>query len=776
MTQSELESIPRDLEDLKEYFRRPIIISTGTLPTTRGNIFTYDLKRSNTVASFTNGLARLSGVFGVRFTTVFTIVVAATPFHQGVINMSFDYVSGNRSSDPTTSTNLPHVRLDVAESTMAQLKIPFLASFEFIELAGAESSWGRFAVNSLLGTPLPTGITAPTYKLFMHLEDLELMSAVPFNTATLTVNSGRVVGAQTSELEDEAYPFSGTLSSASRTLRMASRAIPMLRGLMDTPAWLLEKTSGAVRSFGYSRPTVRESVVKMLPGYTAGEHNVDVPSSAMVVGPFSGNTLATNGQLGGTDVDEMALSYVLSQWSQCTVGTLTTAQTYSTPIIRIAISPLTMWFRNRIGQSTSGNRIPPQSQATVTNCFQPTTLMAVASAFRTWRGSFEFRITFAKTKFHAGRLMLNFTPTIVGTLPSSGAVSITYPYDGTNLAPSGLTTTFDLKDSNVVSFVCPYTSSKPFLNFEETFGNFTVSILDPLVGPATVNQSIDYMVEVRAAPGFELAVPITNRWPPITSGTTVAYTQSGRTVSAPGVVSETYKSDVSKDTIGESINSIKQLIQIPKYSNCGATAAGAYNSTIIFPWFYCYNPGVVPAPTAFPRESFGLPGFFSTFYAFANGSTETNVFTFGGNGAIVDVRNIEVAGNKFPDATTSTYTDGAWSGNARVFAGGPYALHFKMPAYQNYKRIYSSALNGIQWAPRFGTGTTSPTFATAFGPSSAAVLSVTVPTGATPVQTVITRQAGDDARLAFYRGPPPFGFLSTDVGSSYDPDSQNGNL
>lgn len=773
---SPLNSSPSDLSDLKEYFRRPIIVSSGSLSATRSAVLSRPVDITGTIAAFPNGLARLTGVFGVKFTTVFTVVVAATPFHQGVIALSFGYHPGipdTRIITPGTCTNVPTVRLDLSATTMAQIKIPFLSVVEFLQLAGGDQV-GTFAINQLLGTPLPSGISAPTYKLFMHLEDLELVSAIPYNNTTVNVNSGRTV--QALEAEEAGFPLSSSVRSAAKSVSLLYRAVPLLSNLMPNPSWFLEKTAGALRSFGFAKPTIRDPMAKMLPGLTALEHNVDLASAAPVIGPLSSNTLATDGQLGGTGFDEMSLSYVLSQWSQCTCGTLTTAQTYTFPIIRIPLSPSVMWLRNRIGFVSSGNFQPPKSIATINNSFQPTTLMAIASCFRLWKGSLEFRVTFAKTKFHAGRLLFAFTPTPISTIAPTGTLTITYPYDTTNLSPSGCSMTFDLKDSNVVTFTCPYTSYKPFLEFDEMYGGFTVSIIDPLVGPATVFQSIDYMVEVRAAPDFELAVPITNRWPFSAVGN-VVQPQSTRTVAASSGLGETYGDDLSKYTIGESISSLKQLIQIPKYSNCGGTAAGATNSAVIMPWYYTYMPdNTVPAPATFPRERFGLPGYIATMYGFVNGSTDIHLYTAGGSGAITDVRNLERSQN-YPD-TSSTYTNTPFSSNPRVFASNGYALHGRFPAYQSWKRLFVTLLfNTTQWAPRFGTAFTSPDLSLfPYGPSSLPVISVTVPTGTAAASTILTRNAGDDARCAFWLGPLPFAVLVGTGGATYDADSQVGNL
>lgn len=766
-------AIPEVLSDLKEYFRRPILKFTGTLPTARGGITTFPWSVASTIGAFPFGTTRLLGSWGARYTTVLTITVAATPFHQGVLAAGFSYATLStdpRYSSANTITNLPHVRMDISETTMVQLRVPFLAAFEYLELSNTLNV-GFFSIQQLLGVPLPSGITAPTIRVFMHLEDLELVSAVPLATNSVVVNSGRLVSAQASEISEASHPYSSIVSSASRTLTLAGRAFPLIKGLMSTPTWFLDSAAATIRSFGYSRPTNKDPASRMLPMQTALEHNVDVPSAAIVLGPLSSNTLATDGELGATDVDEMSLAFVTSQWSQVASGTLTTLQTYTTAIVKYPCSPYVMWYRNRIGQADCGGLAPPLFKATLTNSFQPSSLMAISSCFRLWKGSLQFRLTFAKTKFHSGRLLLAFCPTVINVLPPTGTINVSVPSDGSNLSPTGYSATFDLKDSNVVEFTCPYVSLKPFLAFDESFGSFTVTVLDPLVGPATVQQSVDYMVEVRGAPDFELAVPVTNRWPVINNNPTV-FAQSGRTVSAgPAVLTSTALPSDSKYTVGERILSVKQLIQVPKCSSCGATAAGAVNGCAIPPWWWLPQPaGVLPAPTAFIREQFSLPGFLAQLYAFATGSTEANVYNYGPGTALISAVICAQEGND--NNSSTTYLQSPALSNPTIISTS--TLHFKTPAYQNFKRYFTATLSNISWSLRFGSTTSPPITTSPFHPTTVGVVAVSNPAGGAAVQTVISRQAGDDGRLATYLGPLPFAFLSTNVTGFWDPEASLG--
>jgi hypothetical protein len=139
-------SVPQaDLQDLSGYFARPRVYRQGSISVgTIGNLerLTFTAAeifgdRLGNPAVFPYGEARLLGVHGVRFTLVFTLQVASTPFHQGLLVSSFQYDptgSFDRSLILPAVTNLPHVRLDLAENTMSQLKVPFVNTHEFLPL------------------------------------------------------------------------------------------------------------------------------------------------------------------------------------------------------------------------------------------------------------------------------------------------------------------------------------------------------------------------------------------------------------------------------------------------------------------------------------------------------------------------------------------------------------------------------------------------------------------------------------------------------------------
>lgn len=774
-------------QDLKEYFRRPQVIASGTVPNgTRALISSFVCDANNIfTTAFPGGFLRLNGALGVRFDMVFTVQLAATPFHQGVFCSSFQYGHNSptsttanfaRCSLSATATNLPHVRLDVSVDTMSVLRVPFLMPAEFMPLSGLVGGpltvIGVFAFNQLLPTPTVTGIAPMPYKIMMHLENLELVGAVPFVTAGVTPQSGGA-GPLTQEFEQQAYPFSSGLSSLGRTLKWVSRGVPALSSLTSTPIWLAGKAAGALRSFGFSKPLIQEPIRRVLQYSTAMENNVDVATTAVALGPFASNAITMGPQVATSSVDEMALDYVLSQWSQICIGQITNAQPVGTTVYAAAVSPSCCWFRSAPGP-IFGNINQPLSATATTNSFIPSTVFSISSMFASYRGSLEYRITFSKTKLHGGRVLLTYVPNADhGVLAPGTNTAVSAPGAGPNgfISPTGITTVFDLRDDNVVSFDCPYMSPLSNLTFNQGFGSLTMIIHDPLVGPATVATSIGFMVEVRAKPGFDLITPKGPSYPAIPAGTVVV--QSGGLMKMSDTTfRETITSAGIQDAVGESITSLKQIIMLPHVTREITVPSGQTNFMWCPPWYHSNSyPSAVPFGGTFLVDTFNSGGYIAQHYAFVSGGTDYYFYTFQ-DGVMSWAQISGNDWNAFNDS--NTVNNGPGSSANRIFAVGHIPLHFKVPAYQRTKRCNPATLREIPWTGIFGAGG-NPTLLTGnsniIPPVAAKIYCQNI--SATASFGFLQRSASDDARAGLYMGPVPLLLPTTVVGSGsfYDLDS-----
>lgn len=765
------------IQDLTQYFSRPVCIARGTLPSTLTRIFSRAYGLNLRIEDFPNGLARMTGVYGFRATMVFTLQVATTPFHQGILALAFQYgmnpgdANGafDRGDNSVTVTNLPHVRLDLSESTMVQLRVPYLNEMEYTVLSSVSTDprYGTLSLTPVLSVPTVPSSAAPTYQIFVHWEDVEIFGARPASFLPVVFQSGKKLSKVAQEFEDEAYPFSSATHALSRSVKWLSKGIPLISSVAGPTSWFLEKASGAIRSFGYSRPQICDPVPNVHVVDNAGEFNVDKALPLSVVGACSSNSLRHGPEFSGTQVDEMALSYILSKPSQISHFAIPSTAASGTLIYATEVSPSFMWFRTRntlpvVGRSS--RIVAP----TGINSFIPSNIFYFGQMFKFWKGSVKYRFTFSKTKLHGGRVMVAYAPyarnsdesvlgsVIQGTIADFGS--------GTGSDPFGISAVFNLRDGNVFEFEVPYLFDRPFTNFSGSIGSIAMWLVDAIQAPNLVSSTVDALVEVMAMPDFEFANPRTPLY--ATNALAVPSTitfQSGK------VLSQSRDNHVEY-TVGECISSVKQLIGIPKMSKTTFTT-GQVLTYLVPPWYYTPRPSVLlPSPTVNLPESLSIPGIVSQCFVFCKGSTDLHVYSNQREGFIANVRQVSVTGSGTSGNTNSVIT-GPHSSNVRVVNGMNGSLHARLPAYQGLLRMFTHCLDaavasGSAWGLR---GTLYPTIAYD-NTEPQALYRLRVRTGNAASTVFISRCAGDDAALSQFIGPVPLLLLSTSTSTAYDDD------
>lgn len=775
-----------ELQDLKEYFRRPRLIANGSLGVDRGYVTSgYITPQKLLTTYFPTGRSRLEGVGGMRFVIVFTLQVSATPFHQGLLALSWNYgprvssANFTRHSHPATQLHLPHVRLDLSTTTMVQLRVPWLALLEWMDIENTAedvTTWyGDFALRRTLALPTVAGLSPATYNLFMHLEDLELTApTVPAaRRSTIVPQAGGLSGAakgkgaMAEEFENDAYPWSSTLHAASRTARFLAAGVPSLASIAGPAAWFLGKSAGVLRYLGFSKPQIQEPVARVVTSACVGQQNVDQPSQTLVAGPFASNSLRIEPTFAGTDVDEMSLAYVLSQWSAVCVGSHSPALATSACLYAASVSPSAMWYREPAG-APFGNVQAPWTVKSDAAAFVPSNLFFWGSLFRQWRGSFEFRITFAKTKFHAGRLLAAFIPKreergppTTDTLPSVVGLEV----DAVGLQPFTYGKVFDLRDDNVFSFDVPFVCDVPYLSFWGSIGTFTISVLDPLVGPATVAPTVSFMVEVRAKPDFELAVPQGALYPTLNFDPVGADAYTIRAQA--GELKPTIPATVCETTVGERVMSAKQLIMLPRWTYVSLVANTTQYVTIPR-WFYQAKQAVTSGALASISSSqFGFGGYVSKCYLFARGGTDVHTTAGRTEGFWASLSlyptpyGTDRTGVKAANAPRTTVP--------RVY-GNSANLNARVPGYSLAPRTFTFAYDDVAWEPTLTPTPDWSGMSSFYRPPYLPLLHLRSES-ASSGRVYIMRCASDDAMLGHYVGPPPLGLVTLSPTGIYDPDS-----
>lgn len=751
-----------DLQDLKAYFERPRLISRGTVAFgSRAQILGIAVERATFKSWFPQWSNRLSGAYGITFTMNFRLQVAATAFHQGLLALSNQYGWGStqsanftRGGNSASATNIPHVRLDLTETTMVELKVPFLYHNDFFPVEdnfGIDTQYYSYvSLNTILSSISVAGLSPATYELYVYFSDIKLFGADNAAVTSIALQSGGVVK---KELK-ESKLLSNSLGGAAKVASFVGRNIPSLAALAGPTAWALDTAAGIAKYFGYSRPMLQDPPMRVIRMPYSGETNVDVAMAGYTLGTQQSNTLAISPNFGASNVDEMTFDFIKKQWSQICVGTVTSSNTHNQAIYATPVSLSCFWFRAPAAATYCNWTYPANSASLLSqsgNAFLPSSLMNLGSFFRQWRGGIRFRFTFAKTKFHGGRYMVSYNPRMGKTdFRATFGGAIQGPENVAGLVqPYGYSMIIDLKDGNVFEFSVPYMMEVPWCSFESDVGGLSMVCIDPLQSSSSVTPTVPFMVEVCAEDDFEVNDYSGPYFVPAPNGT--IYTQSGGTV-------RTVSKDPSPFTMGEKLMSVKQIIQIPWWGNYSVNASATL-AHVIAPWYVnltfwpVINGAGLPNVNTIAVKGAGNPAsIWAKCYAYAKGGTDFHLYTKGPG-----ANNVAVIAQQSP-ATYRTFGAnnagysyrGMYGSTPKVMTTGESPLHIRTPAFQMFKRIPTQALDGIVFST-WGLGTV------ASGYYRSHFDSVTVDNGANaaPVGVFVARAAADDAALAHYMGPVP---------------------
>jgi hypothetical protein len=759
--------VQNDVQDLTEYLARPRLISAGALPlSNRGTVYTNYFNYSDLLVYFPNLANRTQGVFGIRADLHFKLQVASTPFQQGVISLAFQHLGFGinagalRTNRSERATNLPHVRMDISETTMVEFQVPYLAPHEF--WTKSDTNYGNevigaVAINMLLPIYALAGLTAPTYKLFLSLVNVKLYAADNYADTVITPQSGKVVGAMLTEAR-ESHLISGALGSGAKIARFIGRHIPAVSSYSSTASWFLDSAAGLAKYFGFSKHQIQDPFVRVNNLVTANEHNSDRPTAITVLTPMGDNYCPHTPEFIGTEVDEMSLEYLLTQYTQICIASLTTSNIQNDVIYACNVGPSTMWFRTP-STFPFGNFKSPVLVGAVSG-FIPSGIMWWTSFFRQWRGGFTFRFTFGKTKFHAGRVLFNFNPGLEQSETVARTTVLGPEINAAGPQAFGYSAIFDLKDSNVFEFSVPYVNNLPYMTFGGILGGLSMTVLDPLLAPSTVTTSVPIMVEVKAMPGFEVS---------LFSGVNYFPNQNAVVLQS-GKIVHTMADDVCQHTVGERLYSIKQLITIPHWNVSSTTSTVNLVLQNVPPpwWSYPLIPGTTPtSATLSVYDGSKTSGAMAQCFVFARGGTDYHVYTDTIEGVMLYAGYTGSKGLTYNgDAFKLTPSFATHSGNTTAFASRGDPLHVRVPFNSSAKRAYTQygvdvnsvfSLTSNNATSNYYFRTAAPFFAARF-------------TKAQVVGMACGMSAADDAALGLYIGPPICQLLDPTSITAKDPD------
>lgn len=502
---------------------------------------------------------KLRGFLGFRASTIIRLQINCNRFQQGRMMLTFFPGSPTTtrhniaSSSLLFRTQLPHIEFDACTDTEVSIKVPYVSDrlmYDFSLDSGFVGHVGLIVYSPLAAVAGPLSVE---WTLWAHFEDVELCYAtVPQG---LVAQSGRKVRSRKDASAQEAEsagkgPLSSLLTRFSTASGIISK-IPILSPMASTASWTTSVLASAAAAMGWCRPLGNNTTVIARVALTKLSNATGMDASHNL-GVLEDNSVSNIGPLGGTNLDEMNINYVLSIPTWFNTFSWPSTAVNDTVLMEFPLGPMFFYV-------TSGS------------FYYPTPLCYLGHAFTYYRGSIKMTFKFVKTEFHSGRVQISYYP---GIKSSSAFTDTRASYAHREI--------LDLRESNEITITFPWASSTPYKPMLEAYGYVQVTVLNELRAPDTVIQSIQVLTEAHADDDFEFAEPRNPQAIPFISSTLSGnsepnpdYTYSLQGPSFPTATVNPVKYNIGSSQVvndgtasaeycmGEKITSLRQLLRRP---------------------------------------------------------------------------------------------------------------------------------------------------------------------------------------------------------------------
>jgi hypothetical protein len=481
--------------DIKDFLGRPLEIasfvhSSGT--STAYTLYPWELFFQNSAI-----YKKISNFAYLRCTMNFKIVVNAAPTWWGMSVMSyrplldFSPASVTVGDDTVMSASQKaHVYINPTTSQGGCICAPFFYDKNWLDVTKLSDFHNMGEL--LFQYMTPHGLrcsTDPTtqsveYKIFAWATDVELTQS----TDEIALQGGEWATGPVSSVASAIANATGKLHQ-----------IPYIGPYMKATTIASTAVGKIAHIFGFSRTPIIDNIsaMKQLPFGTMANCGMHEVVERLTVDPKQ--ELCIDSRTVGLDgSDEMTIISIASRESFVKSADWEEQLSHGSILANMLVNP-TCWIAHGA------------------NGYQPTALCFAAYPFSYWRGDIVFRIVIQASKFHRGRLLVQWDP--LG--PGSATTDV-------NVVASQI---MDLATNRDMEFIVPYSSQYPFLknlsglsNYvgvrttgvgpiiysplkESSNGSLTITVLNEATGLSSTNQILDVQIFVRGGDNFEVAGP-----------------------------------------------------------------------------------------------------------------------------------------------------------------------------------------------------------------------------------------------------------------------------
>jgi len=483
---------------LGDFLKRPVQIKEFTW-TVGGTLdaATDSFNPWNLLFAKTSIKKKLDNYYMLRCNLHVKFVINASPFYYGCAIAAYQPLTAFNpapiilsSSDKLENipySQRPHIYLYPANSQGGEMVLPFLYYKNWIDATSASdlTDMGQIVLNSFDTLKVAGTSTAPIrITVYAWAEDLEVAGP----TVRLAVQA-----------KDE-YSHEGTISKPASAIARAAghlSSIPIIGPFATATSYAAEAISDIASLFGYTDVPVIDDVHAFVPKAYPNLAATDIGHPIEKLTLDAKNELTIDPKIAGADVgDELLVSSFAERESYIFSSTWAATDAINTGLFYSRVTPKLQATES----ITNGDLIYAVPMAHVANCFSY------------WRGDITYRFKFICTKFHQGRVRINWDPR--GDIASSG-----------DYTTETYTRVIDITEENDVEFTVPYTQPTSFLNVDtsdgQVFGKtgilttavgskyngiLTMRVLNQQTSPVT-SADITVLVFVKGAKNLEFCGP-----------------------------------------------------------------------------------------------------------------------------------------------------------------------------------------------------------------------------------------------------------------------------
>lgn len=441
---------------------------------------------------------RMYAFYKFNFTLRFQL--NGTKFHSGQLICSWDPLSlaiqdnDARAYSSTAATGLPHVLINASTNEPVEISIPFFHPKNFLSTntSSVSNNLGKLRINVLNILRYAEG-SSPNLHLTVWFYAHSPSVHVPIYRHDLLVSPNQALSDEWEDLQptmEAVGDFIGSLlgDSAGKAVTSGGHAV----GNFFTGNW-----GGVMRNSGDFLNHVANALGLDYPVRIITNLTHINPLGPMAVG--KGVDSAYSLRLDPTIMQVVTPDRKANSAEECDMDYIKRVPMLVRNIIWTDDRPsgtlLTYW---PVTPNLSGNATEIPSGFYYPNTF----LSYLTGLFQFWRGGLNYRLDFVSTQFHTGRLLVAFVPNAHTEEPT---------FDQALSCPNVVV---DIQETSSVSFTVPFLSQTPWKNCENDaladlsiVGYVYVFILNELVRPSNVANTIEFNVYISGCDDFEFASP-----------------------------------------------------------------------------------------------------------------------------------------------------------------------------------------------------------------------------------------------------------------------------